>query len=68
MPLIQPASVLLSDQAAISVGSTAATLNAPIWAHACAAHIATTPRFNVIGPEAQRRANDTPHGACPASR
>ena len=30
MPLIHPASVLLSDQAAIRVGRSAATLKAPI--------------------------------------
>src|SRR6266540_6271756 len=34
MPLIQPASVLLSDQAGISVGRSAATANAPICAQA----------------------------------
>src|SRR6266852_43533 len=45
MPLIQPASVLLSDQAGISVGMSAATPNAPICAQAWAAHITTTARF-----------------------
>jgi hypothetical protein len=40
--------VLLSDQAAINVGRSAATLKAPICAQACAAHIATTVRFSVI--------------------
>src|SRR5690348_16013767 len=54
MPVIQPASVLLSDHAAISAGSSAATLNAPIWAHACAAHIASTPRFSVMASPARR--------------
>ncbi len=48
MPLIQPASVLVSDQAGMSVGMSAATLNAPIWAQACAAHIAITPRFKIM--------------------
>src|SRR5436190_21760694 len=48
MPLIQPASVLVSDQAGISVGMSAATLKAPICAHACAAHIAITPRCTVM--------------------
>src|SRR2546426_11790932 len=45
MPLIQPASVLLSDQAGISVGRSAATPNAPISAQAWATHITTTARF-----------------------
>src|SRR5689334_16277224 len=45
MPLIQPASVLLSDHAAISAGSRAATPKAPICAQAWAAHNAITPRL-----------------------
>jgi len=48
MPLIHPASVFVRLHTEIKLGSTAATLKAPIWAQACAAHIATTPRDSVI--------------------
>jgi len=40
--------VLLSDQTAMSVGRSAATLKAPICAQACAAHIAITPPLGFI--------------------
>jgi hypothetical protein len=40
--------VLLSDHAMIKVGRSAATANAPIWAQAWAAHIASTARFKVM--------------------
>jgi hypothetical protein len=39
---------LVSDHAAMSAGRSAATLKAPICAHACAAHITTTARFSGI--------------------
>ena len=54
MPLIQPASVWLSDHSVSSVGISAATAKAPICAQAWAAHIATMPRFHVITSSARR--------------
>jgi len=41
--------VLLSPHTEINVGISAATLNAPICAHPCAAQIATTARFMTMG-------------------
>src|SRR6266508_5130551 len=70
MPLIQPASVLLSDQAGISVGRSAATPNAPICAQAWATHITTTARFTreTAGIRQRRRQGSASRGHYPANR
>src|SRR6266508_4098635 len=70
MPLIQPASVLLSDQAGISVGRSADTPNAPIRAQAWATHITTTARFTreTAGIRQRRRQGSASQGHYPANR